>query len=366
MPNTDPPLDDPWRLRGVTAAAAESAERPAHRRRDPRPRRGAAHGLRGAGGRGRGGGERRRRVDRQRGGHPPRADLPPARWACPLSSMPRNRASPPAAVMRVGRHRHPAGPRRLAGERRGDDRGARPHPGRRDRGLGPLHPPVHGGGVGRHPAGARRRGARDMRRDAAPPGPDRCVGRGRPPLRVGGADDDHRWSSIRRPPTTGTVGSTPRCPPPATPSPSWPASLDGSIDAIATDHAPHPPSASRCHSTRPRPGSSASRRPWASACWRSAAGRLTLLSLLSALSLRPAALIGESRSLAGGATANLVVFDPAASWRVEPDALASQSVNTPLLGMELPGVVRLTVAGGRVTYDDGLVGGPDAVRVEAR
>jgi dihydroorotase len=95
------------------------------------------------------------------------------------------------------------------------------------------------------------------------------------------------------------------------------------------------------------------------------AGRLSLLSLLSALSLRPAALIGESRSLSGGAPANFVVFDPAATWRVDADTLASQSANTPLLGMELPGLVRLTVAAGRVTYDDGLVGGPDAVRVEA-
>jgi hypothetical protein len=34
--------------------------------------------------------------------------------------------------------------------------------------------------------------------------------------------------------------------------------------------------------------------------------------------------------------------------------------------MDLPGVVRLTLAGGRVTYDDGLVGPPAAVRVEAR
>ena len=46
----------------------------------------------------------------------------------------------------------------------------------------------------------------------------------------------------------------------------------------------------------------------------------------------------------------LVLFDPDARWRVEPGALASTSSNTPLLGMELPGVVRLTVADGRVTF----------------
>ena len=46
-----------------------------------------------------------------------------------------------------------------------------------------------------------------------------------------------------------------------------------------------------------------------------------------------------------------MAFDPAAHWRVEADALASRSTNTPLIGMELPGVVRLTVADGRVTYE---------------
>ncbi|MCA1588716.1 MAG: dihydroorotase, partial [Chloroflexi bacterium] len=43
-------------------------------------------------------------------------------------------------------------------------------------------------------------------------------------------------------------------------------------------------------------------------------------------------------------------FDPQARWTVEASELASRSANTPLLGMELPGVVRLTVADGRVTY----------------
>ena len=66
--------------------------------------------------------------------------------------------------------------------------------------------------------------------------------------------------------------------------------------------------------------------------------------------MRPAAIIGERRSLDPGEPADLVVFDPAARWRVEADAFASGSSNTPLLGMELPGVVRLTIANGRITY----------------
>ena len=80
------------------------------------------------------------------------------------------------------------------------------------------------------------------------------------------------------------------------------------------------------------------------------AGRLSLASLVAALSTRPAAIVGERRGLSVGSTADVVVSDPAARWRVEAATLASASRNTPLLGMELPGVVRLTVAEGRVTY----------------
>ncbi len=82
-----------------------------------------------------------------------------------------------------------------------------------------------------------------------------------------------------------------------------------------------------------------------------AAGRLELTILLAALGERPARIIGEERSLAVGQPADLVLFDPAARWRVDRSSLASRSTNTPLLGRELSGVVRMTLVGGRVTYD---------------
>ena len=50
-----------------------------------------------------------------------------------------------------------------------------------------------------------------------------------------------------------------------------------------------------------------------------------------------------------------MLFDPAATWTVAADGLASRSSNTPLLGRDLPGVVRLTVARGHVTWTDGTV-----------
>ncbi len=103
-------------------------------------------------------------------------------------------------------------------------------------------------------------------------------------------------------------------------------------------------------STKRRPASSASRRLSRSGWRPSRRARLGLATLIAALSTRPAAIIGEARGLAPGSTADLVLFDPHARWRVEAGSLASASANTPLVGMELPGVVRLTVAGGRVTY----------------
>lgn len=125
---------------------------------------------------------------------------------------------------------------------------------------------------------------------------------------------------------------------------------DGSVDAIATDHAPHPAQRKLVPFDEAAPGLIGLETALSIGLAAVDAGRLRLSRLLAALSTRPAAVIGERRALSDGAEADLVLFDPAARWRVERDALASASVNTPLLGMDLPGVVRLTVAAGRVTY----------------
>ncbi|HEY8180356.1 MAG TPA: dihydroorotase [Candidatus Limnocylindria bacterium] len=125
---------------------------------------------------------------------------------------------------------------------------------------------------------------------------------------------------------------------------------DGSVDAIATDHAPHPPERKAVEFANAAPGMIGLETALALGLAAVAAGRLELVTLIAALSTRPARLIGESRALAEGEPADLVVFDARATWRIEAEALASGSANTPLLGMELPGVVRMTVAGGRITY----------------
>jgi dihydroorotase len=129
---------------------------------------------------------------------------------------------------------------------------------------------------------------------------------------------------------------------------------DGSIDAIATDHAPHPPERKAVEFGNAAPGMIGLETALSLGLAAIEAGCVELHRLLAALATRPAALIGEARSLQVGAAADLVVFDPAARRRVVAANLASASSNTPLLGMELPGVVRLTVANGRITYRDGL------------
>ena len=78
---------------------------------------------------------------------------------------------------------------------------------------------------------------------------------------------------------------------------------------------------------------------------------------IEALTTGPASVLGErldhAPGLRVGEPADLVVIDRDASWTVSADTLRSKGRNTPLLGRELRGVVRLTIAGGRIAYEAG-------------
>jgi dihydroorotase len=130
--------------------------------------------------------------------------------------------------------------------------------------------------------------------------------------------------------------------------------VDGTVDAIATDHAPHAPERKAVEFANAAPGMVGLETSLSIGLAAVAAGRLELGRLLAAMSTAPAALIGESRSLSYGELADLVLFDARARWQVDAGQLASRSANTPLIGMELPGVVRLTLASGRITYTHDL------------
>ena len=131
---------------------------------------------------------------------------------------------------------------------------------------------------------------------------------------------------------------------------------DGTVDAIATDHAPHPPERKLVEFAAAAHGTVGLETALSLGLAAVAAGCLPLPALVGAMATIPARLIGERRAIEPGATADLVLVDADATWRVERDALASASANTPLLGRELPGVVRLTLAGGRPTYANGIAG----------
>jgi len=132
---------------------------------------------------------------------------------------------------------------------------------------------------------------------------------------------------------------------------------DGTIDAVATDHAPHPHEDKDCE-------------------WQAAAfgmlGLETALSVVQAtmvdtglldwagvaerMSSRPArigGLHGHGRPVAEGEPANLVLYDPSVSRVVEASEMASLSRNTPYAGRQLPGRVVATFLRGAATVLDG-------------
>src|SRR5688500_5216280 len=135
------------------------------------------------------------------------------------------------------------------------------------------------------------------------------------------------------------------------------ALADGTADAIATDHAPHTEVDKAVEFGMAANGISGIETALGLVLEAVDAGHLTLSRAITALTVGPATVLsGRSRrngsvGLVEGARADLVVFDRSERWSVSADALSSKGKNTPLLGMELPGRVLLTMAGGQVAYE---------------
>lgn len=129
---------------------------------------------------------------------------------------------------------------------------------------------------------------------------------------------------------------------------------DGTIDAIATDHAPHTTVDKQCEYADAAFGISGFETALAALLALVHAGRLELPTLVAALTIRPARAWNlDAGTLAPGAAADLTIFDPSEPWTVEPDRFASRGKNTPLAGLTLRGRVRQTWLGGRRVYDAG-------------
>jgi dihydroorotase len=130
---------------------------------------------------------------------------------------------------------------------------------------------------------------------------------------------------------------------------------DGTIDAIATDHAPHAQEAKEAPFDEAPPGMLGLETALSLALTELG---LDISAVFALMAIRPAAIAGLGSEHGGlvaeGVTANLCVVDPAATWVVEPAGLASRSRNTPFAGRKLTGRVRHTVLRGEAVVIDGV------------
>jgi dihydroorotase len=137
------------------------------------------------------------------------------------------------------------------------------------------------------------------------------------------------------------------------------ALADGTIDAIATDHAPHADHEKDQEISYAPPGMIGLETALGLAITELVEpGHLTLPQVIERLSVAPARILGRADHggpLIVGADANIVVFDPVERWVVDPALLYSKSHNTPFKGRTLTGRVRHTFLRGRPRVRSGAV-----------
>lgn len=135
------------------------------------------------------------------------------------------------------------------------------------------------------------------------------------------------------------------------------ALIDGTIDCIATDHAPH---------TLEEKERTFSEAPFGivgletalGLSWSAlvASGRMTPMRLIALLSANPARVLGlPGGRIAPGEPADLTLIDPKAEWVVDPDRFYSRGRNTPYAGAQLLARAAMTIVGGRIVMRDGEV-----------
>jgi dihydroorotase len=130
------------------------------------------------------------------------------------------------------------------------------------------------------------------------------------------------------------------------------AVIDGTIDAIATDHAPHHADEKMLEYDRAPFGVVGLETALAVAMTTLYhTGRVPLTRLIELLTTGPARAFSIARgTLARGAVANVTVIDPAGEWVVDPQQFRSKSRNTPFAGMQLRGAVVATLVKGRRVF----------------
>ncbi|MGI2335583.1 MAG: dihydroorotase [Dehalogenimonas sp.] len=130
--------------------------------------------------------------------------------------------------------------------------------------------------------------------------------------------------------------------------------IDGTIDAVATDHAPHTDNDKCCEFNLAPFGISGLETAFGSLMKLVHSGRVPFELIIEKLTSAPARIIGGLHGLTGslkpGDPADLVMLNPTAEWTVDIGEFASKGRNTPLAGERLKGKVTMTICGGKIVY----------------
>lgn len=127
---------------------------------------------------------------------------------------------------------------------------------------------------------------------------------------------------------------------------------DGTIDCIATDHAPHTPTEKDVEFQRAPFGILGLETSFALGITKLVEpGHITMEKLIDLMTIAGARIAGlTAGTLALGAAADIAIVDPKAEWTVDPKAFYSLSRNTPFTGMKLHGMIRYTIVDGNIVY----------------
>ena len=135
--------------------------------------------------------------------------------------------------------------------------------------------------------------------------------------------------------------------------------VQGVIDCVATDHAPHDLISKQVTFQEAATGISVLETALGSLLQLVHQGRLDLSTLVERLTVGPSRVLGdrfaELATLKSGTPADLVLFDPELEWVVDPQRFVSKGKNTPLRGAHLKGRVMTTLVGGKVVFQDSRV-----------
>lgn len=130
---------------------------------------------------------------------------------------------------------------------------------------------------------------------------------------------------------------------------------DGTLDAIATDHAPHTPEDKADFEKAPNGSIGMETSLAVGVTYLVKPGLLSFSQLIEKMSANPAKLLGiQAGTLAVGAPADIALVDLNREWTVDANRLHGKSKNTPFKGMTLTGKVVKTFLGGEVVFDEAL------------